>query len=77
MVIIPKESKAQQQLTGDIYSKVTLYSGNGKVLGEWTAVGVGRMDGNTFIFDIYRGAGNLYRRQVRINGTFVVEQISP
>jgi len=77
LIVVPKRSKAQEQLVGSTYSKVTLYSNDGNVIGTWTAVGLGRMDGNTFVFDVYRGAGNVYSREVRINGTFTVEQTAP
>lgn len=51
-------------------AKVRLYS-NGQVVGEWTAVGEGRVEGDTFVFPIRRGARNL---EVRVSGTFSVEQ---
>lgn len=77
MVMIPGGSKAQEQVVGNVYSKVTLYSNDGKVLGTWTADGLGRMDGNTLVFNVYRGVGATNVRQVRINGTFTVEQTAP
>lgn len=76
-ILIPDRSKAQQQVVGSVYSKVTLYSNDGKVLGTWTADGLGHMDGNTFVFTIYRGVSATHQRQVRINGTFTVEQTAP
>ena len=77
MVFMPGRSKAQSQVVGNVYSKVTLYSNDGAVLGTWTAMGLGRMDGNTFVFDVYRGVGVSNQRQMRINGTFTVEQTAP
>lgn len=49
---------------------VRLYS-NGEVVGEWLAVGPGRVDGNTFVFPIRKGVHDL---EVRISGTFSMEQ---
>lgn len=77
LVFMPGRSKAQSQVVGNVYSKVTLYSNDGAVLGTWTAIGLGRMDGNTFVFDVYRGVGVANQRQMRINGTFTVEQTAP
>ncbi len=77
MILIPRRSKAQEQVVGNTYSKVTLYSQDGKVLGTWTAVGLGQMDGNTFMFNVYKGIGATHDWQVRINGTFTVEQTAP
>ncbi|MCL5020861.1 MAG: hypothetical protein M1339_04185 [Bacteroidetes bacterium] len=77
MVVMPGRTKAQEQVVGNVYSKVTLYSNDGKILGTWTADGLGRMDGNTFVFNVYRGVGATNQRQVRINGTFTVEQTAP
>ena len=77
MVFMPGRSTAQSRVVGNVYSKVTLYSNDGAVLGTWTAIGLGRMEGNTFVFDVYRGVGVTYQRQIRINGTFTVEQTAP
>jgi hypothetical protein len=77
MLFMPGRSKAQSQVVGNVYSKVTLYSNDGTVLGTWTATGLGHMDGNTFVFDVYRGVGVSNQRQMRINGTFTVEQTAP
>jgi hypothetical protein len=76
-ILTPQRSKAQQQLVGNTYSKVTLYSNDGKVIGTWTAIGLGQRDGNTFTFTVYRGVGVTHEWQVRINGTFTVEQTAP
>ena len=76
LFVVPRGSKAQQELVGDVYSKVTLYSNDGAVIGSWTAIGTGRMDGNTFLFEVYRGVSS-NPRQIRINGTFTVEQTAP
>jgi hypothetical protein len=77
MIMLPQKSGAQQQVVGNTYSKVTLYSDDGKVLGTWTAVGMGQRDGNTLTFNVYRGIGVTPDWQVRINGTFTVEQTAP
>ncbi len=77
LIFMPQKSRAQQQVVGNTYSKVTLYSQDGKVIGTWTALGLGQMDGNTFTFEVYRGVGIAQQRQVRINGTFTVEQTAP
>ena len=76
-ILTPQRSRAQQQLVGNTYSKVTLYSNDGKVIGTWTAVGLGQMEGNTFTFTVYRGVSVAHEWQVRINGTFTVEQTAP
>lgn len=73
----PAKSKAQQQVVGNVYSKVTLYANNGKVLGTWTAIGLGRMDGNSYTFTVFRGATATHQREIRIYGTFTVEQTAP
>lgn len=52
-------------------SKVVLYS-QGRAVQQWTAVGQGKMEENTFVFAIKDGVG---RRQVRISGTFSVEEL--
>jgi len=49
---------------------VRLYS-DGQVVGEWLAVGPGRVDGDTFVFPVRKGARDL---EVRISGTFSLEQ---
>lgn len=77
MIFMPIQSKAQQEVVGNVYSKVTLYSNDGKVLGTWTAEGLGQMDGNSYTFTVYRGATASHLRQVRISGTFTVEQTAP
>lgn len=51
---------------------VRLYSG-GEVVGEWRAVGPGRMEGGTFVFPIRKGVDEV---EVRIHGTFSVEPSS-
>ena len=51
-------------------AKVRLYS-NGDVIGEWLAAGPGRVDGDTFVFPIKKGAREV---EVRIHGTFTLEQ---
>ncbi len=50
-------------------STVRLYSG-GVVVGEWTAQGTGRVEGDTLAFVIKDG---IDRRNVRIRGTYSVE----
>lgn len=50
---------------------VHLYS-NGQVVGEWEAVGPGRVDGDTFVFPVRMGIED---REVRIRGTFSLEPI--
>lgn len=77
MIFMPIPSKAQQEVVGNIYSKVTLYSNDGEVLGTWTADGLGQMDGDSYTFTVYRGATATHQRQVRISGTFTVEQTAP
>ncbi|MGH0035693.1 MAG: hypothetical protein ACQGVK_11775 [Myxococcota bacterium] len=51
-------------------ARVRLYS-EGQVVGEWVAVGPGRVEGNTFVFPVRKGAREL---EVRIGGTFSFEQ---
>lgn len=51
-------------------AKVKLYS-EGQVVGEWTAVGPGRVEGTTFVFPVRKGVRDV---DVRISGTFVLEQ---
>ena len=46
-------------------AKVRLYS-SGQVVGEWEAVGTGRVDGDTFVFPVRKGVRDL---EVRIRGT--------
>jgi hypothetical protein len=48
---------------------VRLYS-DGKVVGEWEAVGAARVEGNTLVFPVRMGVQEL---RVRISGTFSVE----
>jgi len=50
-------------------AKVQLYS-NGKVVGEWEAVGPGRVEGDTFVFPVRKGVRDV---DVRISGTFSFE----
>lgn len=76
-IVMPGGSKAQKQTVSNVYSKVTLYSNDGKVLGTWTAKGPGHMDGSTFVFNVYGGVATTQPRQMRINGTFTVEQTAP
>jgi len=54
-----------------ITEKIRLYS-NGKLVGEWTGIGRGEMDGNTYVFRTEQGA---YSPQIRIKGDFVVETL--
>lgn len=77
LFVVPGRSRAQEQVIGNVYSKVTLYANDGKVLGTWTAEGLGQMDGNSYTFTVYRGATASHQRQIRIYGTFTVEQTSP
>lgn len=77
LFVVPVKSKAQEQVVGNVYSKVTLYANDGKVLGTWTAEGLGQMDGNSYTFTVYRGATSTHQRQIRISGTFTVEQTAP
>jgi len=51
-------------------AKVKLFS-NGQTVGEWVAVGPGRVEGDTFVFPIRKGVKDL---EVRISGTFSFEQ---
>jgi hypothetical protein len=51
-------------------AKVRLFS-DGQVVGEWLAVGPGRVEGSTFVFPVRKGARDL---EVRISGTFSFEQ---
>jgi hypothetical protein len=51
-------------------AKVRLYS-DGQVVGEWLAVGAGRVEGATFVFPIRKGTRDL---EVRISGIFSFEQ---
>ena len=51
-------------------AKVRLYS-DGQVVGEWLAVGSGRVEGETFVFPVRKGAREF---EVRISGTFSLEQ---
>ena len=50
-------------------AQVKLYS-NGKIVGEWEAVGAGRVEGDTFVFPVRQGVQDL---DVRIRGTFSYE----
>ena len=50
-------------------AKVQLYS-NGQVVGEWEAVGAGRVEGDTFVFAVRKGVQDV---EVRIRGTFSYE----
>jgi hypothetical protein len=49
---------------------VRLYSG-GQVVGEWEAVGPGRMEGGMFVFPIRKGVRDF---DVQIRGTFSFER---
>ncbi len=51
-------------------AKVRLYS-NGVVVGEWLAVGRGRVEGDTFVFPVRKGSRDM---DVRISGTFSFEE---
>lgn len=50
---------------------VKLYS-DGKVVAQWESAGLGRMDGDSFVFPVRSG---IAERQVRIRGTFAVEEL--
>ena len=50
-------------------AKVRLFS-SGQVVGEWEAVGPGRVEGDTFVFPVRAGTQQL---SVRISGTFTYE----
>jgi hypothetical protein len=49
---------------------VRLYS-NGQVVGQWDAIGPGRIEGDTFVFPVRQGVKDL---EVRIRGTFTYEE---
>jgi hypothetical protein len=49
---------------------VKLYD-DGKVIGQWTASNLGRMDEGSFVFTVKEGVRDL---RVRIHGTFSVEE---
>ena len=51
-------------------ARVRLYS-NGQVVGEWRAVGPGRVEGSTFVFPVRKGVREV---EVRISGTFSFEE---
>ena len=51
-------------------AKVRLYS-DGEVVGEWNAVGAGRVEGTTFVFPTRDGPS---QTEVRISGTFSYEE---
>lgn len=61
----PAKKEKNLELTEDI----RLYS-NGKLIGQWTGIGRGRMDGNTYVFKTERGA---FSDEMRIKGDFVIE----
>lgn len=48
---------------------VRLYSA-GQAVGEWRAVGPGKLEGNTFVFPVEKGFRTI---EVRIQGTFSYE----
>lgn len=54
----------------DVTENIKLYS-NGKLIGEWTGIGRGQAEGNSYIFTTSRGA---FREDVRIQGDFIVER---
>jgi len=56
--------------SGQTTAKVRLYS-DGKVVGEWNAVGAGRVEGSTFVFPTRSGPN---QTEVRISGTFSYEE---
>ncbi len=57
--------------TVEVTEQVKLYS-NGKLIGEWRGIGRGQMEGDTYIFNIDRGA---FSREMRIRGDFTVETL--
>lgn len=63
-----RPSEASAGPFGD--AKVRLYS-EGKLVGEWMALGRGRVEGNSYVFTVRKGVRDL---EVRISGTFSVEQ---
>lgn len=44
----------------------------GKVVGQWTSEGQGRMDGDSFVFTVRKGVSS---NAVRIRGTFTAEPV--
>lgn len=48
---------------------VKLYAG-GEVVGQWEAVGEGKVEGHTFVFPVRKGVQDV---EVRIQGTFSYE----
>ncbi len=53
----------------EITENIKLYS-NGKLVGEWTGIGRGQMNGSTYTFKTERGA---FSNEMRISGDFVIE----
>lgn len=51
-------------------AKVKLYSG-GQQVGEWTAYGAGRVEGDTLVFRTRKGVRDL---EVRVHGTWSFER---
>ena len=68
-VVISNTSTTKE---ADITETIKLYS-NGQQIGEWTGIGRGKLEGNSYIFTTSRGA---FREDVRIQGDFVVERSS-
>jgi hypothetical protein len=67
-------TRVMSQVNTNRYA-VKMYSGE-KVIATWTARDFGRIDGETLIFTI-GGDFEPVIRQVRISGTYTVEQIEP
>lgn len=55
----------------EITENIKLYS-DGKLVGEWTGIGKGRLDGDTYVFKTRRGQ---FSKTWRIKGDFVVERL--
>jgi hypothetical protein len=64
--VVSEASAASAQ----VVAKVRLYS-NGAVVGEWNAVGAGKVEGDTFVFPTQSGPS---QTEVRISGTFSYEE---
>lgn len=60
---------SQAAVAGFDEATVRLYSG-GEVVGEWEAVGPGRMEDHSFVFPVRKGTQEL---EMRIQGTFSFE----
>ena len=68
-IVISNTNKPDQ---ADVTETIKLYS-NGKLINEWTGIGRGELEENSYIFTVSRGA---FREEVRIQGDFVVERSS-